>query len=125
LGRCVLLGLPPAAWVVILTACATYIALLSGWFFAIPARRVALLHGNIAAIEATLSDDPLLRQSQERTIKQFQLRIAQTTPIDKRLIRRGVLLLVLSFLTFTAAVIVQAKTDPSVRGIEITQSRPK
>lgn len=113
-----MLGLPPAAWVVILTAVATYVALLSAWLLTIPAQRVAVLHGNIAAIEAELSDDPMLREDQEGAIQQLKLRIARTAGTDRRLIRRGVFLLVISFLTFTGAVVVQVRTDASVRGVE-------
>jgi hypothetical protein len=110
-----MLGLPAAAWVVVLTATATYIALASGWILSIPARRATVLHGNIAAIEAELSDEPLLRQVQEEIINRHKRQIAQYAGTDRRLIRRGVGLLVVSFLTFSAAVLVQVRTDESLR----------
>ena len=98
-----------------LTAIATYIALASSWLLAIPARRAALLQGNITAIEAVLSEEPHLRQAQEQVIQQFRQRAAQSAGRDRRLVRRGIALLVLSFLTFTAAVVVQASTDAAFR----------
>jgi hypothetical protein len=110
-----MLGLPAAAWVVVLTALATYIALASGWILSIPARRATVLHGNIAAIEAELSDEPLLRQVQEEVINRHKRQIARYAGTDRRLIRRGVGLLVVSFLTFSAAVVVQVRTDDSIR----------
>ena len=107
--------LSPAAWVIILTALATYIALLSSWLLAIPARRAALLQGNITVIEADLSQDKLMRDVQEEVIRRLKGRIALAAGTDRRLICRGVVLLVVSFGIFTAAVVLQARTDEVFR----------
>jgi hypothetical protein len=108
-------NLSPAAWVIVLTTIATYIALVSSWLLSIPARRASILQGNIMAIEAELSEDLLLRQAQEVVIKNMKRRAASAAGLDRRLIRRGIALLVVSFMTFSAAVTLQARTDAAFR----------
>ena len=110
-----MLGLSAAAWVIILTAVATYIALLSAWLLALPAQRAAILQGNIVAIEAELSEEALLREAQEGVIRNMKQRAAAAVGDDKRQVRRGRWLLALSFLVFTAAVVLQARTDTAFR----------
>jgi hypothetical protein len=104
-------GLAPAAWVIILTATATYIALLSAWLLMLPAQRAAVLQGNIIAIEAKLSDEPLMRKAQEGVIATMKQRAAAAVGDDRRIIARGRWMLLLSFLVFTFAIVIQARTD--------------
>jgi Na+/H+-dicarboxylate symporter len=106
-----MLGLSAAAWVIILTAVATYIALFSAWLMALPAQRAAVLQGNIAAIEAELSNDALLREAQEIAIRNMKQRVATNVGRDRGLVRRGVWLLILSVLVFSTALGVQLWTD--------------
>jgi hypothetical protein len=112
------LGLSPAAWVIIMTAVATYVGLTSSWLLSIPARRASILQGNIVAIEAELSSDPLMRHAQEEVIKNMKRRAAQTAGTDRRFVRRGIFLLLASFLIFTAAVVLQTQTDAAFRHAE-------
>jgi hypothetical protein len=116
-------GLSPGTWIIVLTAGATYVALLASWLLAIPARRAATLQGDITAIEVEFSDEPLLRATQQRAVANIRRRVARTAGIDRRHIRRGVALLALSLATFTAAVAVQIRTEVECR--QPRQAGPK
>jgi hypothetical protein len=106
-----MVDISPAAWVIILTAAATYIALWSSWLMSLPAQRAAVLQGNITAIEADLSAEPLLRSTQERVIQNMKQRVAATAGTDRRLIARGRWLLFISLVLFTTALVIQIRTD--------------
>jgi Na+/H+-dicarboxylate symporter len=114
-----MLGLSAAAWVIILTAVATYIALFSAWLMALPAQRAAVLQGNITAIEAELSNDVLLREAQETAIRNMKQRAATRVGRDRGLVRRGFWLLILSVLIFSAALGVQLRTDAAFKRADV------
>ena len=110
------LGLTAPAWTIVLVAVATYGALLSGWFLALPTVRGAALQAELllltsAAPPATEEE----RTIQADAIANIHTRLIQRVPRDRRSIRAGWVLLFVSLVVFSLAVALQAGTDPAFR----------
>ncbi|MBW4090033.1 MAG: hypothetical protein HIU82_02830 [Proteobacteria bacterium] len=110
------LGLAPAAWTIVLVALATYAALLSAWLMALPTVRGAAMQEALllltAAAAATTEAD---RKLHEDALANLRARLIRRAPRDRRAIRTGWWLLVASLAAFSAAVVLQARTDPAFR----------
>jgi uncharacterized membrane protein YedE/YeeE len=96
-------------WITILNDLGTYAGLGSAVMLALPAVRAAALQGDKAAIEAELSADKTVRGVQEVALRTLTTRIAKGVGADRRAIKRGLALLVVSGLLFGVGIYVQAQ----------------
>ena len=106
----------PAAWVIVLTALATYCALLSSYLLARPALRGFILQSNVLLLEGEKSSDPRIEEVRKLAIKNFKDRLKRNLPRDHRSNWLGVALLIVSLLLFSGAVALQLRTDPAFHG---------
>jgi hypothetical protein len=105
--------LTPAAWVIVLTALATYSGLWASYLLARPALRGFALQSNVLLLETEKSTDSRIEEFRELAIKSFKDRLKQNIPRDRRSNKWGVALLILSFALFSGAVALQLHTDPA------------
>jgi len=108
-----ILGLEPGGLIIVLQGLSTYTALGSAWFFAKP-----VLRGQPVAASKTILSE--VKSSQQDVAALFahatealSRRESDNRPLDKRDNKRGLALLVLSLLLFTAALVLQIQTEPS------------
>ena len=97
-------------------ALATYAALLSAWFLALPTLRGAALQG--ALLLLTSAGAPATgteRTLHDEAMANIRARLIRRAPPDRRAIRAGWWLLFASLAAFSAAIAVQARTDPAFR----------
>ncbi|HSU07450.1 MAG TPA: hypothetical protein VLI93_17945 [Acetobacteraceae bacterium] len=112
-----LLGLTPAAWVIIMVAVATYCALASSYYLARPGLRTAPLQAALLQLQGATTNDPQIRAMRDRAIVDLEQRLRAGVRQDDRSNWTGRFLLVLSVVIFSAAVVLQLVTDPAFRGL--------
>jgi hypothetical protein len=109
-----IIGLSPGAQIIILQAVATYLALLSAYFFARPVLREQTLRSHRELLSELASDDQAIQEIINSA--SAKLTTSAQTVYQRKGRRdnfRGIALLVLSGLLFTGAVVLQLSTDPS------------
>jgi hypothetical protein len=108
-------GLGPGAWVIILQAMATYTALASAYFFARPILRNQTAQANLTLLENAKSNNDALEDIRRSAVDTLQQRMVKRAPGDRLANRLGLLLLLISAVLFSVAVVVQTKTDEAFR----------
>ena len=107
------LGLTAAAWVVVLTAIATYCGLIASYLLVRPALRGLTLQTNIDLLESEQSTNPRIEKFRQLAVNNLKGRRPKLAKHDRSLYGCGVALLILSFLIFSGAVVLQLRTDPA------------
>lgn len=107
-----ILGLDPGAQVVILQALATYAALASAYFFARPVLRGQTLQAHRELLAEATTNAPDIADLIAQASTALSKRSREEQPVTKKSNRNGILLLILSLLLFTAAIVLQIATDP-------------
>jgi hypothetical protein len=106
-----MLGLPPGAWVIILQALATYAGIGSAVFFARPILNTQALMSSRDVVSSMSSDKPDVAAMLNLLKDKLNGLVLRKQPGAKQDNLRGLVLLVVSFLLFTGAVVLQVATD--------------
>jgi hypothetical protein len=106
-------GLEPAAQIVVLQGLSTYTALASAWCFARPVLRGQTVSSSKSILSSISSSQTGVDELVKRATKVLEKRETDNHPLAKRDNNWGRFLLAVSLVLFTAAVILQIKTEPS------------
>jgi hypothetical protein len=107
-------GLEPGAQIIILQALATYAALGSAWFFARPVLRGQNIAASKSVLSGVTSPQAEVAALLKRATELLEKREVDNHPLAKRDNKFGLLLLALSVVLFTIAVIEQIEAEPSL-----------
>lgn len=105
-----------AAWVIVLTAAATYCGIFASYLLARPALRNFVLQSNMLALDSQTHPDPDIERFRREAVQDFKDRLKARVPGDSRLNWWGAAVLLLSFVIFSGAVALQLRTDPAFSG---------
>ena len=117
------MNLSSGAWVLILLALASYLAVASAWLLARPALRAAVLQGRLIVLEIEEDASQAMQEAKRLAVDNLRRRIARNIPRDRRSLFWGVTLLVMSFLALSAGFALQVRTDP-IFGVEPVSGGP-
>lgn len=103
----------PAAWVIILQACATYASVYSAWCFALPVLRSQGLQFSRDTLNSIETDKTDIKELIAAAADKLDVQLQQKQPGHIRRNLHGILWLAISLLLFTVAVALQLATDPA------------
>lgn len=110
-----ILGLESGAQIIILQGLSTYTALASAYFFARPVLRTQPVEAHREILSDIKSKDTDVTDLLSQATGVLNERIRSEAPSARRDNKRGVILLIISLLLLTGAVVLQVFTDPSFR----------
>jgi len=98
--------------IIVLQAIATYLALGSSYFFAKPFLRSQAAHASLQLLESATANDAAYDAIRRTAAEVFRDRLLRQLPHDRRANILGIGLLVASFISFSAAVVLQSGLAP-------------